>query len=142
KALKAPAGQVWERISVDRGAAQFDVTMMVLEDGPALDIELEYSTDLFSEETMERMLGHYTTMLEAAVQDADVPLSRLPLLTAEERAKVLTAWNDTDKPYDRNLSLHELFERRAQERPQAIAIRFEDERLSYGELERRANQLA
>jgi amino acid adenylation domain-containing protein len=103
---------------------------------------VEYSTDLFDASTIERLLEHYQVLLEAVVSDASVPISRLPLLSARERGQLLLEWNATQREYPREQCLHELIERQVQRTPQAIACQFQDNFLSYEQLNARANQLA
>jgi amino acid adenylation domain-containing protein len=101
-----------------------------------------YSTDLFDAATIERLVGHYVTLLEGVVADADQRLSALPLLTEAERQQVLLEWNDTAVAYPRDKCVHELFEEQVERTPDAVAVTFEGQVLTYGELNRRANQLA
>ena len=91
--------------------------------------------------TIERLIGHYTTLLSAVGRDSDRRLSQLPILTAEERDSMLTEWNRTKRAYDRRC-LHELVADQAERSPGAIAVVSGQDRLTYGELEARSNQLA
>src|SRR5690606_17197850 len=86
--------------------------------------------------------GHYRTLLEAAVQDPARPISRLPLLTPEERQQILVDWNRTERSYPADATLPSLFEMHAKRAPEAIALVYGDETLTYRELDRRANRLA
>ncbi|HEX2190746.1 MAG TPA: non-ribosomal peptide synthetase, partial [Longimicrobiaceae bacterium] len=103
---------------------------------------LSYSTDLFERGTIVRMLGHLRRVLEQAAANADVRLSRLGLLGEAERALVLEEWNRTERPYPRGACIHELFEAQVRERPDAPALVWGEESLSYAELNARANRLA
>ncbi len=122
--------------------ARFDLSIVVREvpDG-SLRAQLEYATDLFDASTIERLIGHYTTLLAAVAEDPTVPLSRLPMLSASERQLMLEDWNDTARTYDRRC-LNELFSDQAERAPDAIAVVSGTERLTYGELDVRSNQLA
>ena len=102
----------------------------------------EYSTDLFDEATIRRMVGHYRTLLDAILVRPDRRLSELPLLPELERRDVLEAWNDTASPYPRQASIQEVFEARVEAAPAAVAVAFEETALTYSELNRRANRLA
>ncbi len=129
-------------LEVESGKATFDLTLS-LADGPhGLSGYCEYNTDLFDAATAERMLGHYQTLLEGIVADADQSLSTLPLLTQAEWYQMLAKWNNTTVDYPRDRCIHELFEQQVERRPDALAVTFEGEQLSYLELNRRANQLA
>jgi amino acid adenylation domain-containing protein len=123
-------------------SARFDLSMIVhdLPDG-ALHINVGYATDVLDKSTVERLIGHLQVLLEAGARDPDQQLSRLPILTERERRTMLTDWNATRQPYERRC-LHELFAEQAARSPEAIAVVSEHERITYGELDRRSNQLA
>ena len=76
-------------------AAKFDLTLSIVDKEEGLDGSLEYNSDLFEEETIERMLGHYQILLEGVVANRERPISRLPLLTEAERQQLLVEWNAT-----------------------------------------------
>ncbi|HEX8116798.1 MAG TPA: amino acid adenylation domain-containing protein, partial [Pyrinomonadaceae bacterium] len=102
----------------------------------------EYNTDLFDGETVGRLLSHFASLLTAAAADPSRKVSDLPLLTRDERARILEGWNQTERPYDRGACLHQLFERQAALTPDATALVGGPHRLSYNELNRQANRLA
>ncbi len=122
--------------------AKFDLSLFLVERAEGLRGAVEYCTDLFDEATITRMLGHFQTLLEGVIADPDRQLSELPLLTEAERRQLLVEWNDTVAEYPKDKCLHELFETQVERAPNAVAVMFEDERLTYGELNRRANQVA
>jgi non-ribosomal peptide synthetase component F len=103
---------------------------------------LEYNTDLFDAATAGRMAAHFRRLLESAVANPEEQVSRLPLLSEAEREQILFGWNETRAARATLRCIHELFERQAQRTPEAVALASKDERLSYGELNRRANLLA
>jgi amino acid adenylation domain-containing protein len=123
-------------------SSYFDLTLALWQSGEVFRGELNYSTDLFSSETIDRMAGHYTTLLAEAVAQPDLSLSRLPLLSENERQQLLIGWNQTAADFPRNACVHELFAARAEETPEAIAVVLGDERCTYSELNDRANRLA
>jgi amino acid adenylation domain-containing protein len=122
--------------------AKFDLTLGVTAKRGGLLGELNYRTDLFERGTIVRMLGHLGRVLEQVAADADVRLSRLELLGEAERALVLEEWNRTEAEYPADRCIHELFEAQAARAPGAVAVRFEEESLTYAELNARANRLA
>lgn len=130
------------QLQVEEGISKFDLTLYMIEEAEGLRARLEYNSDLFDAATVRRILGHLQVLLEAVVADPDQRLSALPLLTAAERHQLLVEWNDTRTEFPKDSCLHELFERQAEKQPDAIAAFFEDKVLTYGELNRRANQLA
>ncbi|HST62950.1 MAG TPA: condensation domain-containing protein, partial [Longimicrobium sp.] len=123
-------------------AARFDLSLELAQGPDGLRARLSYATDLFERGTAERMLGHLARVLEQVAADADVRLSRLELLGESERVRVLEAWNRTEAEYPADRCIHELFEAQAARAPGAAALVFEDETLSYAELNARANRLA
>ena len=122
--------------------SRFDLSIIARElpDG-SLRAQLEYATDLFDAATIERTIGHFTTLLSAVCRDPAQRLSRLALLTDEERHTMLVDWNATRRPYDRRC-LHELIAEQAARSPDALAVVSEHDRLTYGQLDARSNQLA
>jgi amino acid adenylation domain-containing protein len=121
--------------------AKFDISVFLSETGEGLRGRIEYNTDLFDIETIERLLGHYERLLAGAVENPQLRLSELPLLSEREREQVLRVWNRTQAEYPA-CCVHEWFQEQAARTPEAIACLFESEQLSYRELNERANQLA
>ncbi|HEU0054725.1 MAG TPA: condensation domain-containing protein, partial [Longimicrobium sp.] len=122
--------------------ARFDLSLALSTTAQGLRGVLNYSTDLFERGTIDRMLGHLARVLEQVADDADMRLSRLAWLGEAERALVLEAWNDTAAEVPADQCIHQLFEGQAARTPDAVAVRFEDESLTYRELNARANRLA
>jgi len=122
--------------------AQLDLSLSLAETPQGAAGSLVYSADLFERATAARMAGHLRTLLGAALADPSQPVGSLPLLTAEERTEVLTAWNATATPYPADRLAHELFEAQADRVPDACALESGAARLTYREIEERANQLA
>ncbi|HEX6747845.1 MAG TPA: non-ribosomal peptide synthase/polyketide synthase [Longimicrobium sp.] len=129
-------------IGAELASAKFDLSLTLMATPQGLRGGLNYSTDLFERGTIERMLGHLERVLEQVAADADVRLSRLELLGESERALVLEEWNRTGAEYPADRCIHELFEMQAARTPGAVALRFEEESLTYAELNARANRLA
>ncbi len=122
--------------------SKFDLTLHMHQDPQGLTASLEFNTDLFEVGTITRMLGHLERLFEEVVADPDRRLSALPLLSPKERHQLLVEWNATTADSPRDLSVHRLFEQQAARTPQAVAVAVGGERLTYRELDRRANQLA
>ncbi len=122
--------------------AKFDLSLTLSATAQGLGGGLNYSTDLFEPETIQRMVRHLERVLEQVATDADVRFSELDLLGEAERATVLAEWNQTDRPYPRGVGIHDLFDAQVRERPDAVALSWGDESLTYAELDARANQLA
>jgi amino acid adenylation domain-containing protein len=102
----------------------------------------EYNKDLFAPETIARTIGHFCTLLESIVENPDDRICKLFLLTESERHQILVEWNQTQTPYPQDICFHQLFERQVEKTPANIALVFEEQTLTYDELNRRSNQLA
>jgi len=135
-------GVAMEPLAVESGTAMYDLSLYLWEEPEGLKCAAEYSTDLFDAATIDRMLEHLWVLLEGAVNDPGKRVSALPLLTPRERHQLLAEWNDTGADYPRDRCIHELFEEQAETTPAATALSSEGVRLSFGELNRRANQVA
>ena len=127
---------------VKRTTVRFDLTLSMVEKNGELFGSLQYNSDLFEAETAGRMAQNFEVLLRAVIDDPGAHIDLLPLLSGEERRRLLVEWNDTRKEFPSDVCVHELFERQAARTPDAAAVRFEQERLSYRELNERANQLA
>jgi len=121
---------------------RFDMECHLREEEEAIQGVLIYNTNLFDGATMERMARHYLNLLQGVVSDPQQRISELPLFGDAERRQLLVEWNKTETDYPRDTCVHQLFEAQAAQSPGAIAVVFGDRRLGYGELNRRANQLA
>ncbi|GHJ15492.1 non-ribosomal peptide synthetase [Micromonospora sp. AKA38] len=124
--------------STARSAAKFDITLSLSEEPNGLEAELEYAVDLFDEVTMQRLVGHFQTLLHAVSTHPDKPLAQLSMLTTQERHQLLTEWNNTHQPVP-DVLMHELLHFTD---PHATAITHDNHQLTFGELDTRANQLA
>lgn len=132
-----------ELLHVDRGGAQFDLTMAVADmPGQGHIAALEYNTDLFDATTITRILDHYQSLLTSALNNPDHPITTLPMITEAEHQQVLVEWNNTEKNYSSTLCLHHLFEQQVERTPDAMAVMCDGEDVSYQELNQRANQVA
>ncbi len=140
--LPQPAGLNIERVDVLPATSPFDLSLYLRERDGKLIGFFEYNTDLFEPSTIERMIGHFETLLEGIVADPEQPISTLPFLTEAERHQLLVEWNDTAADYPKDSCIHELFEAQVERTPEAIAVQFEGKQLTYRELNSRANQLA
>ncbi|KAA2254631.1 amino acid adenylation domain-containing protein [Solihabitans fulvus] len=129
---------------VDIGAdsAHFDLTMAVIDTVDGLHVGVRYRDDLFSGETVERWLQRWRVLLEGIVENPDERVETLPLLPADERSLLLTQWSTTGRSTPRFAAVHEMVESWAEATPDAVALVHEDVRLTYRDLNARANQLA
>lgn len=128
----------------DLGIAKYDLTLALVPDagGNGLRINAEYRTDLFHSATIERLLGHLSTLLESATTSPSTPVGQLKLLPTAERAQVCGGFDGSARDFPNQVGLHQLVDRWAEKTPNAIALVSDDETLTYAQLVARANQLA
>ena len=129
-------------IELHNGTAKFDLTLSLRETALGLGGTVEFNTDLFDGATIARMIGHFQNLLDGVLADSELPISQLPLLSQGERHQILEAWNSTASPYPQDRCVHQLFEAQADRTPNVVAVIFREKTLTYGELNRHANQLA
>ncbi len=122
--------------------AKFDLSLQCVDRSEGLLVVFQYSTDLFDAATIERLGSHYLRLLQAVVEDAERPISRLPLLAAEERRQLLVEWGGSGRRESAARTVVELFEAAAERSPAALALAFEERELTYRQLERASAQLA
>ena len=128
--------------AVSYGSSKFDLTLYLAEDIAGISAIFEYSTDLFEDDTIARMIGHWQTLLQSISASPDVPLARLPILPPAERSLLLTTWNRTTTNYPRDATITALFERQAAATPDSVALNGGEGQLSYRQLARRSHRLA
>ncbi|HJX27469.1 MAG TPA: amino acid adenylation domain-containing protein, partial [Thermoanaerobaculia bacterium] len=134
-------GLSWAPLLGRGTVSKFDLALNLADSAGALAVVAEYATDLFDASTIERLTGHFRVLLAGVAAAPDAPLSDLPLLSPEERAQ-LAAWSRAEALEASELPVHRLFERQAERSPEASAVAFGAEMLTYAELNRRAGQLA
>ncbi|NEO93411.1 MAG: AMP-binding protein, partial [Moorea sp. SIO3G5] len=129
-------------IEIDTHIATTDLILHITNSSDYLTGYFQYSTDLFDISTIERMVGHFQIMLEGIVENPQLEISKLPLLSKAERHQLLVEWNNTATDYPQDKCIHQLFEEQVERTPDAVAVVFEHEQLTYRQLNNRANQLA
>ena len=127
---------------VHNGMSKVDITLSITAAEEGLHGAVEYNTDLFDASTPQRMLEHFQILLEGIVNDPDQKISALPILKESERHQLLVEWNNTHSDYPADKCIHQLFEAQVERIPDAVAAVFEDQQMTYRELNARANQLA
>ncbi|MBD2471153.1 non-ribosomal peptide synthetase [Nostoc sp. FACHB-145] len=128
-------------LETDSGTAKFDLTLDMKETDEGLVGTLEYSIDLFQPQTIQRMAGHLQTLVCGIIANPEERLSELPLLTAEEQSQLIVDWNQTQVEYSSDQCIHQLFEAQVEKTPDAVAVVFGNQQLTYHQLNQRANQL-
>jgi len=135
-------GLSWLRADNEHTSAKFDLTMDMQESADGLQTTIEYNTDLFDASTIERMLAHWQTLLQDCVTVPEHALADLTMLTDAERTFLVDTLNATHQDWDSAATLPQLIEQQVARTPDAVALVFEEQQLTYGELNRRANHLA
>ena len=135
-------GLTAKHLDIDNGASRFDMTLAMTETESGYEVDIEYPTDLYRRERIERMTKHLENILDSIVVDPGQRLSDLPLLSEDEKRQLLVQWNGTRAEYPRDRCIHELFEAQARQTPDDVALLFGTERLTYSELNEYANRVA
>ena len=135
-------GMTTEALLAQPKIAKFDLTLTLTDTGEEIALEIEYNTDLFNADRVERLAGHMTTLLQSVVTNVEQRLSVLPLLSASERDQLLDLGNATQAESPAGKCIHELFEAQAERTPDAIAVTFDASSLTYRDLDRHADALA
>jgi amino acid adenylation domain-containing protein/FkbH-like protein len=133
---------VLSRENYNSDTSKFDFSFLVTETSDGIQIMIEYSTDLYLEKTIERMAGHYATLLDSITKQASKQIGRLSFLTSSEEDQILNGFNKTIVPYPDHKTVTNLFEEQVQKSPDNVAIVFGQDQLTYKKLNERANQLA
>ncbi len=129
-------------VEIKGETAKFDLHLSVADDYQRLRVTAHYSTDLFNDATIARLLGHFGTLLEGITAHPGQHIAALPILTESERYQLLVKWNATKTVYPAEKCVHELFEEQVERSADAVALIFEDQHLSYREVNQRSNRLA
>ena len=129
-------------LKFDQKVSMFDLTLEAVEHDEVINLEFEYCTKLFKEETIARMVGHFTNLVKSIVDAPDKTLSELNILSNEEREKVLSEFNNTQVLYPQDKTLNVLFEEQVLRKPDSIALVLGDKQLTYRELNEKANSIA
>jgi amino acid adenylation domain-containing protein len=126
----------------DSGSAKFDLSFAIQEEADGLRGQIEYRSDIFDDPTVRRLAGQFLLVLRQVVEDPERSLGEMELLGAAERHQLLVEWNATGTDYPREATLAALFARQAAQTPELTALEYGSEELSYGDLDRRSNQVA
>jgi amino acid adenylation domain-containing protein len=135
-------GLTLSTLTREHKTAKFDLTLSLEQINDELIGVWEYNTDLFNGDTIARMACHFQTLLSGIVAHPEQPITELPLLTVTEQHQLLYEWNDTCREYPQDRCIHQLFEEQVAKTPDAVAVVFEEQELTYQQLNERANQLA
>jgi amino acid adenylation domain-containing protein len=118
-----------------------DLHLVILQQEPSISGIFEYNANLFEASTIERLSGHFQVVLEAMADDLDRAIAQFPLLTEAEQHQLLVEWNSATANYPQ-IPIYQHIEAHAAQYPDAIALKFKEEQLTYAQLNQRANQLA
>jgi len=135
-------GLTMSNLAVEDTTAKFDLTLTLALVEGELSGQFNYNVDLFEETTIRRLAAQFERLIEEIVANVERKITRLALLSETEVERIVEEWNETEVEYDRDASLHGLFEAQAKKTPRAIALAFENQTLTYRALNERVNQLA
>ncbi len=130
------------KYDIENTTSKFDLTFTIDEQDDRLMLYVEYCTDLFNEHTPERMAAHYQNLLIACIDSSHLPLGKIPMLDSQEKEGLLKGFNGTSVEYPSEKTVMDLFREQVIKAPEATALRFEGESVSYRELDSKSNQLA
>ena len=142
KTLMNWGGLEVEPFVLEQYESQYDLFLEMLEEDSSLVGLLKYNADLFDQQTIARMASHFQNLLEGIVNDPQQRVTALPLMTEVEREQILVEWNNTKTDYPKDKCIHQLFEEQVEKNPDAVAVVFEQQKLTYSQLNSKANQLA
>ncbi len=129
-------------MEVEARTAKFDLLVSLRDRGRGLSGVVEYNSDLYEATSVRRLVRHFEVLMKGLMTDANQRLSQLPMMSERERQQIVVEWNKTAAEYPRDRCIHEIFEQQVEQTPDAVAVVYEGESLTYHELNRRANQLA
>ncbi|WP_437884665.1 amino acid adenylation domain-containing protein, partial [Pseudomonas sp. LRF_L74] len=142
KEVRSLAGLEVQGLEWENNVAQFDLTLNTLDSTEGIYASLTYACELFERTSIEQIAQHWVNLLAAIVARPTQMVSDLPMLAIDEQQTILKEWNHTESAYPSNRFVHQLIAERAEQVPEAVAVLFGDSQLTYGELDRQANQLA
>ena len=119
-----------------------DLKIFVLPTEKSLSLKCEYNSQLFQSASIQRLLGHFQTLLAGLIANPQQNLASLPLLSEVQEQQLLVEWNNTQQEYPQNYCIHQLFEEQVAKTPDAVAVVFEEDQFTYQQLNQKANQLA
>jgi amino acid adenylation domain-containing protein len=129
-------------IEIKSQRTHFELEVHIWEREGQLQIVFVYNRDLFAPSTIKRMMNHYKELLQGILANPNCRICDLPLISQQERQELLDVWNQTNTDFPQDTSIQALFELQVKQKPEALAVVFEDQQLTYGQLNERANQLA
>jgi amino acid adenylation domain-containing protein len=141
QAIELP-GLTVSPVEVQNETTKYDIGLYMWEEPTGLPVRLEYNTALFDGASIKRMVGHLERLLEAIVDNPEGRISELSILSDSERQQLLVKWNETGREFPETQCIHQFFEARVARSPDSTALVYENKRLTYGELNARANRLA
>jgi amino acid adenylation domain-containing protein len=127
---------------LDLEVAPYDLTLELVPRQEGIDCTFIYNTDLYHPLTIERLAGNFLQLLYSVLASPELPVTQLPILSEMERRQLLVNWNQTEHAYPGDVCIHQIFEAQVEQSPEAVAVMFRSQQLTYAELNARANQLA
>ena len=135
-------GLIFTKYEVGENPAKFDLEFIVTESSKGIQISIRYCTSIFRQETIVRLSEHFNNLLNIIVQDIDVQIGEIDILSSTERGTILNSFNSNDVEYSQKKTIQRLFEEQVDKTPNNIALEFGDDHMTYKELNKKSNQLA
>lgn len=135
-------GLIFTSREYETGVSKLDLTLEIFEDKDILDLNFEYCTKLFKRETIECMARYFVNIIKTVIKNSEIRLMDIEIMQQDEKRKLLFEFNNTEKVYPKNKTVYQMFEEQVERTPDKTAVLFEGEKLTYRELNHRANQLA
>lgn len=131
-----------EEEMIDLGVSKFDLTLFVNDYGDQLELSMEYALDLFDEDTIDSILENFEILLHSVVENPQWNIDQYPIISETEENKIAHIWNDTKVEYPTYIGIHEMIEEQALLHPDHIAVTYNDDKITYAQLNKRANSVA
>ena len=131
-----------ESLPVDTGTAKFALTITLAQSGDGLEGDIEFNSEVFSSASVERMMDQFKSLISSVINHPEDKISTLPWMTALEREMIVSQWNQTKTKYPADATVQGLFQEQVRQSPDATALRFENQQLTYRDLNQQANQMA
>ncbi|MCD6569379.1 MAG: amino acid adenylation domain-containing protein, partial [Deltaproteobacteria bacterium] len=140
--VSSVGGITFKGIEEEQRTAKFDLSLYVSEFSERLEAQFEYNTDLFNKDTIQRISNYFSNLLSRIIESPEKGISEYEVLSKEEKEKILIEFNNTDSEFPRDKCPYQLFEEQVNRTPDKVAVSFDDNSLTYRELNEKANQLA
>ncbi|NTV89091.1 MAG: amino acid adenylation domain-containing protein, partial [Clostridiales bacterium] len=131
-----------ETLDINEGKSKFDISMFSFLGEEDTEFKVEYNTDIFNDDTIDKMIVHYKNIIEAVLADSSLPIREIEMLSPEEKERIVNEFNATQTDYPSDKTINELFEAAAEQKKNDVAVVFNEQTITYDELNKKANKIA